>query len=142
MWCLGLTTRAGTVVVSCTTGKYHDIALATGQYHRYCPGGSFDLRHRWDTNNNSNGVVLCSLCSTGTLHIVNSFVACSVSQLQTVLEQVVVYDQPQPRHPHTMHSRVHVVLLLPTSSFCTHLSLYKLGHKLIGLSTDQEFIHL
>ena len=49
MWCLGLTTRAGTVVVSCTTGKYHDIALATGQYHRYCPGGSFDLRHRWDT---------------------------------------------------------------------------------------------
>ena len=50
MWCLGLTTRAGTVVVSCTTGKYHDIALATGQYHRYCPGGSFDLRHRWDTS--------------------------------------------------------------------------------------------
>ena len=49
MWCLGLTTRAGTVVVSCTTGKYHDIALATEQYHRYCPGGSFDLRHRWDT---------------------------------------------------------------------------------------------
>ena len=49
MWCLGLTTRAGTVVVSCTTGKYHDIALATGHYHRYCPGGSFDLRHRWDT---------------------------------------------------------------------------------------------
>ena len=33
MWCLGLT---GTVVVSCTTaGKYHDIALATGQYHIY-----------------------------------------------------------------------------------------------------------
>ena len=28
MWRLGLTTRAGTVVVSCTTGKYHDIALA------------------------------------------------------------------------------------------------------------------
>ena len=50
MWCLGLTTRAGTVVVSCTTGKYHDIALATGQYHIYCPGGSFDLRHRWDTS--------------------------------------------------------------------------------------------
>ena len=28
VWCLGLTTRAGTVVVNCTTGKYHDIALA------------------------------------------------------------------------------------------------------------------
>ena len=37
------------VVISATTGQYHDIALATGQYRIYCPGGSFDLRHRWAT---------------------------------------------------------------------------------------------
>ena len=30
-----------------TTGQYHDIiALATGQYHIYCSGGTFDLCHR------------------------------------------------------------------------------------------------
>ena len=38
------------VVASCTTGQYHDIALAIEQYHIYCPGGTFDLCHRWDTN--------------------------------------------------------------------------------------------
>ena len=37
------------VVISATTGQYHDIALATGQYRICCPGGSFDLRHRWAT---------------------------------------------------------------------------------------------
>ena len=37
------------VVVSCTTGQFHDIALSTGQYCIYCPGGTFDQRHRWDT---------------------------------------------------------------------------------------------
>ena len=31
------------------TGQYHDIALATGQYHIYCPGGTFDLCYMWDT---------------------------------------------------------------------------------------------
>ena len=36
------------IVVTCTTGQY-DIALATGQYPVYCPGCSFDLRHKWDT---------------------------------------------------------------------------------------------
>ena len=36
-------------IVSCTTEKCHDIALDTGQYHIYCPGSTFDLRHRWDT---------------------------------------------------------------------------------------------
>ena len=42
--------RARLVVVSCTTGQYLDIALPTGQYRIYFPGGSFDLRHRWDTS--------------------------------------------------------------------------------------------
>ena len=37
------------VVVSCTIGHYHNIALATGQYPVYCSGISFDLHHRWDT---------------------------------------------------------------------------------------------
>ena len=34
------------VVVSYTTGQYLDIVLTTVQCGIYCPGGSFDLRHR------------------------------------------------------------------------------------------------
>ena len=37
-----MTTRAGAY----TIGQYLDIALTTVQYGIYCPGGSFDLRHR------------------------------------------------------------------------------------------------
>ena len=37
------------VVISATTGQYHDIALATGQYHIYTHARRFDLRHRWAT---------------------------------------------------------------------------------------------
>ena len=36
------------VVVSYTIGQYLDIALTTVQYGIYCPGGSFDLPHRFD----------------------------------------------------------------------------------------------
>jgi len=32
-----------------TTGKYHDIALATGKYHIYPSWRYFDLRHKWAT---------------------------------------------------------------------------------------------
>ena len=31
------------------TGKFHDIALTTGHYHRYTHRRCFDLRHRWAT---------------------------------------------------------------------------------------------
>ena len=37
------------VVINATTGLYIYIALTTVQYGIYCPGGSFDLRHRWAT---------------------------------------------------------------------------------------------
>ena len=39
VWCLSLTTGPGT----CSSQLYHR------QYPVYCSGGSFDLRHRWDT---------------------------------------------------------------------------------------------
>ena len=35
------------VVISATTGQYHDIALATGQYRIYTHARRFDLRHRY-----------------------------------------------------------------------------------------------
>ena len=38
------------VVISATTGQYHDIALATGQYRIYTHARRFDLRHRLATN--------------------------------------------------------------------------------------------
>ena len=47
------------VVVSCTTGQYIYISLTTKPqcvYGIYCPGGSFDLRHRWATNNSYSTV--------------------------------------------------------------------------------------
>ena len=49
---LSLTTGQVPVVVSYTTGQYHNIALATRQYYIYCPRGNFDLRHRWATSHN------------------------------------------------------------------------------------------
>ena len=37
------------VVISATTGQYHDVALATGQYRIYTHTRRFDLHHRWAT---------------------------------------------------------------------------------------------
>ena len=49
VWCLTLTRGQVPVVVSHITGQYLDIALTTVQYGIYCPGGSFDLRHIYDS---------------------------------------------------------------------------------------------
>ena len=56
MWCLSQTLDHVPIVVSCTTGQYHDIALSTGQYLVYCPGSGFDLNHRWDTKCNNDSI--------------------------------------------------------------------------------------
>ena len=68
------------------------IALTTVQYGIYCPGGSFDLRHRWATMVN---IAMYIICTVHVYSLINknyfilrfrTFQNVNLNQLRTILK--------------------------------------------------------